>query len=88
MDEKREKQEQVEVSTFVRQVRADDALTKKMGEAGTPEQTAEGIAELAREQGYEFSPDEILQELQKDADEVETVDDTGEDDPDTTMGNP
>lgn len=90
MTEKKEMQQQVEVSTFVQQVRADDALTKKIGEAGTPEQTAVGIAELAREQGYNFSPDDILKELQKNADDVDTLDDdeSSEDAADSTMGTP
>lgn len=90
MNQKNEKQEQVEVTTFVQQVRADDALTKKVGEAGTPEQTAQGIAELAREQGYNFSPDDILKELQKSADDVETLDDdeNSEDANNSTMGTP
>lgn len=83
------KEEQTELSKFVEQVRSDDALQKRIGEAGTPEQTADGIAELAREEGHSFSRDEILAELKKSAEDADTLEGNGTGGaPDMTMGNP
>lgn len=83
------KEEQTELKKFVEQVRADDALQKRIGQAGTPEKTADGIAEIAREEGHSFTRDEILAELQKTAEQADTLKGNGTGGaPDTTMGNP
>jgi hypothetical protein len=87
MDSRKERE--TELTKFVEQVRADDSLQKRIGEAGTPEQTADGIAEIAREEGHSFSRDEILAELRKTADQADTLKGNGTGSiPNTTMGNP